>query len=76
MVSPFVAGHPPLAHGSARADDRVYLGIGSGDGLNPARVTPFARKGFLQLNRGPIAPAFAPGFNCKIRDFVAKPFCI
>jgi hypothetical protein len=54
----------------------IYLGIGSGDGLKPARVTPFARKGFLQLNRGLIAPAFAPGFKCKIRDFVAKSFCI
>jgi hypothetical protein len=33
-------------------------------------------KGTLHLNRGAIAPTFAPGFKCKIRDFIAQYFCI
>jgi hypothetical protein len=33
-------------------------------------------KGTLHLNGEPIAFPFAPRFNCKFRDFVAKWLCI
>ena len=44
--------------------------------LNWRKQTGKARGEFLHLNRGPTLPAFAPGFKCRIRDLIAKVFCI
>src|SRR5208283_3238523 len=70
----FVTGHVPLSHTlerTARPDlPRIWLVRRFGSYAGP-RAFP---KGTLHLNLNgePIASPFAPGFNCKIRDFIAK----
>src|SRR5271165_3531385 len=70
----FVTGHVPLSHTlerTARPDlPRIWLVRRFGACAGP-RAFP---KGTLHLNRGAIEPTFAPGFKCKIRDFIAKYF--